>query len=241
MNFKVYFSMSTGLSESITVEKGTLARIRGRVSETEEILGLAVQQYKDNPPHWEGTQPRNEVSDEVYCQVAEAHNGFMRWLHCHLEKHADSPFPGGEVITPEQLARYWHGLREIDVPVQRWSRDYYVCRMEEAYESLRGRGEAFTADSDPLTERQAADVICLFSQWLDAHDCRPDVPVGCDHLACSDDGGYCWCERCGPVTEMHVSICTETECPAREMEEDGDCGGGSSQRTPAPGVREAER
>ena len=215
MSFRVYFSMSTGLSKPVTVQKGTLAKIVERVHETEETLGLKTVRYKGNPKYWDGTKPTKDIDDKVYCNVAESHNCFIRWLYCHFEEHSDNPFPEGETITPEQLSEYWHGLREIDVPVDRWSRDYYVARMEEMYEALRGRGEGFMLNSKPLTERQAADVICLFGQWLDAHDCRPDVPKGHDRLACSDDGGYLWCEKCGAVTEEDAVTCSKRKCPIK--------------------------
>jgi hypothetical protein len=52
---------------------------------------------------------------------------------------------------------------------------------------------------DPLTERQAASVIILFSQWLDEHDIRLDVPLGHDILGRSDQGDYDWCSECGPI------------------------------------------
>ena len=217
MSFRVYFSMSTGLSKPITVQQGTLAKIEARVHLTEEGLGLEVVQYKDNPKYWKSTKkPKDGISDEVYCQIAESHNRFIRWLYHHFEQHKEKPFPEGETITPEQSSEFWHGLQEIDVPVERWSRDYYVARMEEMYESLRGRGEGFTLNSKPLTERQTADVICLFGQWLDTHDCRPDVPKGHDYLSTSDDGGYYWCEKCGAVTEQDAANCTKRKCPIKE-------------------------
>lgn len=208
MSFRVYFSMSTGLSKPITVQKGTLDRIGKDIHETEEALGIDLKEYR--------SKPKDGVSDERYCQVAEDHNIFVRWLYKHFESHSETPFPDGEVITPEQSTAFWCGLREIDVPLERWSRDYYVARMEEMYESLRGRGEGYFLNSKPLTERQAADVICLFGQWLDTHDCRPDVPKGYDHLACSDDGGYYWCEKCGAVIEGDAANCRKRKCPIKE-------------------------
>ena len=216
MSFRVYFNMSTGVSKPITVQKGTLTKIKECIKETEEGLGLEIEQYKDNPPHWGSTKPKEGVSDETYCQIVEAHNRFVYWLYKHIEACSEKPFYDGEVITPEQSAKLWYGLVTINIPVERWSRDYYVARMEEMYEALRGRGEGYFLNSKPLTERQAADVICLFGQWLDVHDCRPDVPKGHDHLAAMDDGGYVWCEKCGAVTEQDAANCTKRKCPIKE-------------------------
>lgn len=216
MSFRVYFDMSTELSKPITVQKGTLAKIEEDIHRTEEGLGLEIGQYKDNPPHWKSTEPKEGVSDETYCQIVESHNRFISWLYKHLEACSEKPFFDGEVITPKQSSKFWHGLQTIKVPVKRWSRDYYVARMEEMYEALRGRGEDYSLNSKALTERQAADVICLFGQWLDTHDCRPDVPKGHDYLATSDDGGYYWCEKCGAVTEQDAENCTKRKCPIKE-------------------------
>jgi len=215
MSFRVFFSMSTGLSKPIMVQKGTLAEIEKRIHETEDVLGLKAVQYRDNPKYWEGTEPTKDIDDEVYCKLAEEHNGFVRWLYGHFERCSETPATDGEVITSEQLSEYWHGLQEIDVPVERWSRDYYVALMEEMYEALRGRGETFSLDTKPLTERQAADVIVLFAQWLDTYDCRPDVPKGHDRIECLDDGGYYWCEKCGAVTEEDAAACSKRKCPIK--------------------------
>lgn len=217
MSFRTYFSMATGLSEPIIVKPGTLDDIKKQVQETESVLGLIVEQYKNNPKHWENDTPTKEISDKVYCEIAEKHNHFIHWLYNHFAQCSETPFPNGETITPEQIAPYFYGLeQEIKVPISRWTRDYYVYLMEEMYEALRGRGEAYTLDSKSLTERQAADVITLFGQWLDIHDCRPDVPKGHDRIACSDDGGYIWCEKCGAVTEEDASNCTKRKCPVKK-------------------------
>jgi len=73
-----------------------------------------------------------------------------------------------------------------------------------------------TFDEKPLTERQAAQVINLFSVFLDAHDCRLDVPKGYDYLASSYNGGYIWCEKCGAVTGDHMANCRKRGCPKKE-------------------------
>ncbi len=215
MSHRVLFSFSTGISKPIVVQKGTLENIKERVHLTEEALGLEVEQYRDNPKYWKSTEPEDGVSDKLCCQVAEEHNNFIRWLYHHFTDHAEVPFPGdSETITPEQIAPFWHGLVEIDVPVERWTRDYYVARMEELYESMRGRGEVIIFDSKPLTERQAADVINIFAGYLDKHDVRLDSP-GTDSLAGEDDGGYYWCEKCGAVTEQHAAECKKRKCPIK--------------------------
>lgn len=226
MSYRVFFAMSSGLKEPITVPKGTLKEILDRVALTEKTLGLEVEQYQDNPKHWKDTKPKDGVSDETFCEVAEEHNRFVRWLYQRFEEYSKTPAADGETITIEDAASFWYGLSIIDVPAHRWTGDYYRERMEAIYEAMRGReGEGNVFDSKPLKPRQAADVINLFSQFLDHDDLRLDVPKDCDHLASLDDGGYEWCEKCGAVTYEHAELCRKRGCPLKELfteEKEGD-------------------
>lgn len=216
MSYRVYFALSTGLSKSVTVPNGTLDRILGRIQKTEAELGLETDQYKNNPKHWRTTEPKEGITDDIYCQVAEEHNHFIRWLYNLLERCFEKPTEGGEVITPEQSMEFWHGLQTIDVPFPRWTRDYFVNRMSAFYDVMRGREEdGIIFDADPLTEKQAASVINIFSSVLDAHDVRLDAPKNRDYLAAMDDGGYAWCEKCGAVTWEDALNCDCEDCPVR--------------------------
>ncbi len=220
MSFHVFFSMSTGLSEPLTVPQGTLADIIDRVQVTEETLGLVVEQYRDNPKHWRDTNPKEGVSDKTLCEVAEEHNHYVRWLYAKFVDCQETPPDDGEPITAEEIAPYWHGLSFIDVPPGKWTADYYRARMEALYEALRGRSnllgsEGITFDSRPLGTRQAANVINLLSDFLDPADIRLDVPLGHDYLAASSDGGYEWCERCGAVTPEYAEACEKKGCPVK--------------------------
>lgn len=217
MSFKVFFDLSVGVSKPIKVPKGTIAQILERINLTETALGFETEQYGNNPKHWKGTKPKEGITDELYCDVAENHNHFVRRLYDNLAKWAEKPVEDGEVLTPEESAKYWYGLRTIAVPISRWTRDYYVARMEAFYEAMRGRdGEENVFDEESLTPEQADGVINLFAGILDDHDVRLAVPKGYDHLASFDDGGYEWCSKCGAVTYSHVENCSEENCPARE-------------------------
>jgi|SRR6185437_11061859 len=124
-----------------------------------------------------------------------------------------------DTLTPADAQTFWHGLQELEVPVERWSRDYYVSRMQHLYEVMRGNeseGVTFNAKKS-LTPRQAAAVVCLFSSYIDSHDMRLDVPNGYDHLASSYDGGYDWCSTCGPVhpDDSRQSNCRRKGCDLR--------------------------
>jgi hypothetical protein len=132
-----------------------------------------------------------------------------------------SPFKT-EVLSPEDAQTFWRGLVDIPVPSHRWTRSLYVDRMEHAYEVLRGReSEGVTLNcKKPLTVKQAAAVICLFSEWLDSHDMRLDVRRGYDDLTSSYDGGHDWCEQCGAVDYDDARNCTTKACPFRAEEDE---------------------
>lgn len=126
-----------------------------------------------------------------------------------------------ETMTPADAQTFWHGLRQIEVPAERWTSDYYRDRMEHIYEVLRGREhEGVTFDSKGLSPKRAAAVINVFSEFLDSHDLRLDVPNGHDYLASSSDGGYDWCEKCGPAHPDDARVCRRKACPIQDEAED---------------------
>ena len=222
MPFHVYFAFSTGLSKAIRVPKGTFERCLNHVKDVEKKLGLETTQYQDNPPHWKSTIPKEGVTDELYCRVASNHNRFVQYLYADLAKWSKTILKkaNSELLTPSRAAKFWHGLQTIEVPPHRWTRDYYRDRMEHVYEVLRGvESEGCTFDAKRLTIKQAAAVIRVFEQYLDKHDLRLDVPNGHDRLKSSHDGGYVWCEKCGPVDGEEVDtksrFCRRRQCPIK--------------------------
>lgn len=198
MSFHVFFGMSNGLSKPIRAPRGTLQEIRDHVAHVEAELGITWSKYQDNPEHWNPMSQWASVDDEVLCREAERHNRYVRWLYDRLEEWDEKSPADGEEITPEQAAEFWRGLELIDVPLERWTSEYYCDRMQALYEVMRGReAEGMTFDAKPLSVKQAAAVIRIFDQYLDAHDMQLDVPRGHDYLASSVDGGYEWCDKCG--------------------------------------------
>ena len=221
MTYHVFFSFSQGLSRPIKAEPGTLERILTHVGHVEKTLGYKTTQYMDNPPYWESTVPMDGVTNKVFCKTAEDHNNFVRWLYYRLAEWSENPPDPFEEITPEDAKKFWHGLQMIEVPWTRWTRSYYIARMECLYEVMRGReSEGISFDAEALSPEQCAAVMNLFSQYLDDHDTRLDVPRGHDYLAASDDGGYEWCEKCGAVTYEDAMECGKKDCPLREEIED---------------------
>ena len=213
MSFAVFFDFSVGLRNTITAPRGTLAHLIAHVAEIEEVLKLKQAHYKENPPYWE----RNDfagIQDEVLCNAVEEHNRLVIEFYEHLPEWSENPVADGESLTPEDAQRFWHGLVRLRVPPHRWTKEYYVARMESLYEVMRGReSEGVTFDAKALTPKQAAAIIRIFDQYLDMHDMRLDVPNGHDHLASSYDGGYSWCEKCGPMKWDDAMECKRRGCP----------------------------
>ena len=111
------------------------------------------------------------------------------------ERYTKKP-NSAEEITPKDAATFWHAFQTLSVPVERWSKDYYRSRMEHLYEVMRGReSDGVSFDAKPLSEKQAAAVVNIFSTYLDSHDLRLDCPKDRDQLKSSYDGGYEWCDK----------------------------------------------
>lgn len=221
MSYHVFFAFSSGLSAPLKVPVGTRAAIMAHIESVESALPLKRTRYKKNPTHWDHwKRDFSKVPDEVLCETVSAHNQWVRQCYEDLARWSENPVEDGEEITPEDAEKFWFGLEELRVPPQRWTEDYYRERMEVIYEVMRGRPtEGVTFDARKLNPKQAAAVICLFSEFLDTHDIRLDVPNGRDYLASSSDGGYEWCEKCGPVHPDDIGYdgngCRKRKCPIR--------------------------
>jgi hypothetical protein len=227
MSYHVFFGFSSGLAKPIRVPVGTKKAIIEHVKEVESVLGLKRTQYEKNPIHWDyfDSQFMNGfpgVDDEVLCKTVSYHNAWVRGIYRDFAEWSKTPFKSskdhkGEWITPKDAEKFWHGFQTLGVGSSRWTGDYYTERMESLYEVMRGReSEGCTFDAKPLTEKQAAAVINIFSPFLDHDDRRLDVPNGYDYLASSCDGGYDWCEKCGAMRPEDADACRKRKCPLRE-------------------------
>jgi hypothetical protein len=218
MSYHVFFSFSQGLTQSIFAPSGTKASYLAHIAEVEEALHLKREQYEDNAPHWDSWhRDYGHLSDDKLCEIVENHNHWVRGVYADFTKWSKEPVTDGEEITLEDAQTFWHGLEILSVPPSRWSKNYYRARMEMCYEVMRGReSEGVSFDAKVLTPKQAAAVINLFSSFLDKHDLRLDVPNGHDYLASSYDGGYDWCEKCGPMHPDEIGSCRKRKCPLRD-------------------------
>jgi hypothetical protein len=227
MSYHVFFSFSSGLAQRLRVPAGTKQAIIEHVEEVEHVLGLKRTQFKDNPIHWDHWDQEfragfPSVEDELLCKTVSDHNAWVRGIYRDFAEWSKTPFKSGkgkkgEWITEKDAEKFWFGFQTLNVGPSRWTGDYYTERMESLYEVMRGReSEGCTFDAKPLTEKQAAAVINIFSPYLDSDDRRLDVPNGYDYLASSYDGGYTWCEKCGPVHPDDEDGCSKRKCPLRE-------------------------
>ena len=217
MSYHVFFGFSSSLSKSLLVPKGTKMSCIAHVEDVEKKLKIPRVKYKDNPIHWELVFQWNtkDINNETLCRTVAEHNDWVRSIYELFAECSGTPPTDEEELKPEDAELFWHGLTMLDVPVDRWTEDYYRERMEHIYEVMRGRdSEGACLDAKHLTTKQAAAVIRLFEQFLDPEDLRLDVPDGRDYLASSSDGGYEWCEKCGkPIHPDDVESCKRRDCP----------------------------
>lgn len=218
MSFNIFFDFSVSLAKDITVPAGTLKMILEHVASVEKRLGFNMVKFENNPPHWD-REPIHDVSDETYCEVAERHNNFVRWLYGKFgEWYKSPPLGDNETITPEQSEGFFYGLVVITVPFERWTPEYYMARMQDLYDAFRGREEeGIYFDAAPLSIEQARSVMIIFQEvcGLDRFDLRLDVPRGHDHLVDGDD--YVWCDKCGKAIMIEeVGDCRRKNCPLQE-------------------------
>lgn len=213
MSYQVYFMFSEGLNKAIMVPKGTIDRMQKHIEDVESTLNIKREKYKDNPERWAHTN-YSDISDKVLCETAESHNARVRWFYELLEKSSNEAAKEPEELTNDVFQQLLPGLSMIRVKPERWTGDYYTERMQALYEVMRGRDcEGISFDAKKLTEKQAAAVVTLFSEFLDHDDRRLDVPKGHDYLASSYNGGYEWCEKCGAITYEDSLQCRRSTCP----------------------------
>jgi hypothetical protein len=222
MSVRTWFMFATGLAEPLSVPVGTKAAMIAHVENIERVLGIKRTTFENNPTHWDTHFDKGlfaGVSDEVLCETVEHHNTWVRCTYRDFAKWSAAPVENGEQLAPADCELFWFGCQELTVPVDRWTRQYYVARMDHVYDVLRGREseEGVRLDAPKLTPKQAAAVIRVFGEFIDLHDMRLDVPHGHDYLASSYDGGYDWCGDCARA--MHpddIGLCKRRKCELRE-------------------------
>ena len=202
MSYHVFFNFAVGFAEDLKCPKGTHQQILEHIAEVEEKLGLKARAYRDNPPFWVNTSEAIMAADDkTACEVVSLHNHLVRCWYSDFGKWFENPVLDGEVITVEDSKKFFYGLVRLSVPPEKWTKEYYIERMEHLYSVMRtGEDDGVSFDAGKLTIKQAAAVINLFSYYLDNHQTALEVPSGYDELVPDDD--YRWCDGCGkPIHE----------------------------------------
>jgi len=214
-SIKTFWFFAQGIKRSAFVPIGTLAEITAHVEWVETSLNIEREKYLDNPVRWKYTQYK-EIDNETLCEVAMVHNRWQRRIFYDFKEwFKNETVEGMEEITPADAEQFFPALTDITVPVERWSRDYYIDRMEVYYEAMRGReAEGINLGGKALTPPQASAVIWLFASILDDHEVCLEVAKGCDSLY--SYGDYTHCEKCGARFADEVIGCGKRKCPLKD-------------------------
>jgi len=240
------FLFSTGLKNPMLVEEGFLVKAEAHLEWVTDSLGLTVEVRAPSDVHPYGSRywirsKMADVPDETLCDVAKEHSEWIEDIQRQLTKWNETPPVGKtETLEPKDCALFWYGFERIQVPHERWTRDYYIWRMQQAYSCMRGNiVEGCTMAT--LSAEQAGSVIWMLSELLhlDPHDTRMEVVkewvrgkgkpwgrLGRSRLKCMDElqpsggydgNGYVWCENCGAVDQddMGETGCPRRKCPVR--------------------------
>lgn len=201
MSFHVFFDLSVGIKEPVWIPNNSIRRVVSRIAKTEETLGIERELYADNLRWNYWPLFKKEVTKQVLCRAVESHNRMVRWFHDVLTNGSKTQKKGmEEELTLEVAESFWFALKQLHVPPEKWTSEYYQARMESVYEAMRGRVcEGVMFGSESLSIEQAKEVIVMFSSWLDTTDIRLDVIKGYDHLSPSED--YEWCGNCGSAVD----------------------------------------
>lgn len=215
MSYQMFFEFSAGLNKTLIIPKGSKKEMFDHIAEVERLLKIKRTKFLNNPEHWEHNNFK-DIPDKDLCRIASTHNWWVMRFYAILEKASAEPAKGGEKLTSKEFAKMLPGLSRIRVEPERWSDDYYTERMEHLYEVMRrGENEGVSFDAKPLSIDQAKNVIVLFSEFLDKHDVRLDVPKFQDQLRRGDTRDYEWCEKCGAITYNDSLDCKKRKCPLK--------------------------
>ena len=242
----VDFTFSVGIKKQMTVKKGFLEWAKAHLKQVANQLGFVVErrdpsdQYPYGTAHWYLPHDvKKGLDSDLYCQVAMVHADWLEDITESLRRWSKEPPKGEtELLRPEDCVEFWYGLSQIDVPFEKWNREYFIWRMKQSYDFLRGKEVEGCSPNGmkPLSIEQANTVIWMMAELLhlDRHDvrmeapkewCRVRKPDGSrgrmvlkqtDMLEPDDNyngEGYTFCESCGPVVQDGYG---ETGCPRRK-------------------------
>ena len=215
--YRTYFNFSSGLNQALTVRAGYYAELLEHVEKVETALHIEREQYLDNPAHWKRTEYEN-VSDDVLCDWEVWHNFWVRGVYEYFgEVSQNEPAGDTEIITPEMAQEFWPALRMIYVPLGRWTAGHYVRKIDELFAVMTtGEHRGVSFDAPVLTPKQTHRVVRLFSNWMDKHGVRMELPRGRDYLVPSDECQWCVVHGDAVLYEDGCEFCDGCEAGIKE-------------------------
>lgn len=176
----------------LTVRAGYYADILEHIKKVEGALHIEREQYMEFPVHWKNTR-YTDVDDDTLCDWKVWHNQWVRNVYEYFsEVSQKSPTGDTEIITPEMAQEFWFALRMIYVPIERWTAEHYMQKMDEIFDVMvKGENDGVSFDAGPLTPEQAHQVVILFSGWMDKHDTRLELPRGRDYMMPLSECQWC--------------------------------------------------
>lgn len=224
----IFFAFSEGLKQDIYVSKKTIEYVMHKVGlqmDTLDISDIAeipdmssLERFAEK--HFE----QGHRGDEAICEFASEQCKLVEMAYDMVQKATPEPTTENTaLLTQGDFKAILPMLKQVDVPIERWSKDYHRERMDEVYEILRGRPtDKVSWEIPPLTEEQAAGVVWLIDVVLGVDRHQNDLAVckGQDHI--SDTNEYHWCEKCGAVDydDTHEDDEGETVCDLCESSDE---------------------
>jgi len=192
------FFFAEGLKKEIAFSLEAWSLLQEGIDRACESVGFAIGKSFD----FAKAVPKAFENDDELCEFARDHNRFVGWLWDSIQEFGDKPCEDNPVMLTDAYFKSIHAiLKEVKVPIDRWSKDHYIDRMEAMFGIMTGNdADGIEFGSAPLTPEQAGSVIWLMDAMfgIDQHQADLEVPKGCDYLLANED--YHWCENCGAVT-----------------------------------------
>lgn len=158
---------------------------------------------------WHLKDRERDALIECMSQAVLRHNDYVMQLYEDLTKWQGRRWKRGEAetITVPQSVEFWGGLQILEFPRELWTRNHFTEHMQHLHELLTtGESRGVSLDCKPFNPKQASALLKLLEDELDQwnFDMRFDIPLDenlkpYDMIVASYDGGYDWCERCGPI------------------------------------------
>ena len=187
---KYYFGLQ-GLSQTIMVPVGTCKAIETHFEEVTQKLDLEITQRDGLSRHWTQFTPPKHIPHRVASETVFAHNRYVRQLYDDLDKWIlNPPKEDYEEMTPQWAKKHWYGFSTLSPPYDYWVQ-VHVGKMQVIFDALQGASNDIIFPANPLTSKQAVEVIRLFSEYFDKDDIQLELPNNYTFLVTSDECYWC--------------------------------------------------